>query len=125
MPPYRARHLQNDAVLPAQLGHGHPAFSLPQDHKDLRFLVSRHLHLNLLMQLAEKILLPQPLTLGGIPMARAALPATGAALAYFGLAGERASQGANGPGSFQVAFLDALYTLSPQDVTADTRVSLA
>jgi hydroxyethylthiazole kinase len=45
------------------------------------------------------------------------LPATVAALAYFGLAGERAAQVAHGPGSFQVAFLDALYTLTPQDVT--------
>lgn len=54
-----------------------------------------------------------------------ALPATAAALAYFGLAGERAAQGANGPGSFQVAFLDALYTLFPQDVTLGARVSRA
>lgn len=54
-----------------------------------------------------------------------ALPATVAALAYFGLAGERAAQNANGPGSFQVAFLDALYALSPQDVTAGARVSRA
>jgi len=52
-----------------------------------------------------------------------ALSATVAALAYFGQAGERAAQGANGPGSFQVAFLDALYTLSPQDVTSGARVS--
>ncbi len=54
-----------------------------------------------------------------------ALHATVAALAYFGLAGERAAQGATGPGSFQVAFLDALYTLSPQDVTAGAKVSRA
>lgn len=54
-----------------------------------------------------------------------ALSATVAALAYFGMAGERAAQGANGPGSFQVAFLDALYTLTPQDVTAGARVSRA
>ncbi|MBN2629028.1 MAG: hydroxyethylthiazole kinase [Rhodobacteraceae bacterium] len=54
-----------------------------------------------------------------------ALPATVAALAYYGLAGERAAQGATGPGSFQVAFLDALYTLSPQDVTAGARVNRA
>jgi len=54
-----------------------------------------------------------------------ALPATVAALAYYGLAGERAARGANGPGSFQVAFLDALYALSPQDVTAGARVSRA
>lgn len=53
---------------------------------------------------------------------QSALPATVAALAYYGLAGERAAQGADGPGSFQVAFLDALYTLSPQEVTAGARV---
>ena len=51
-----------------------------------------------------------------------ALHATVAALAYFGLAGERAAQGAKGPGSFQVVFLDALYTLTPQDVTAGAKV---
>ncbi|MBA4350845.1 MAG: hydroxyethylthiazole kinase [Rhodobacter sp.] len=51
-----------------------------------------------------------------------ALPATVAALAYYGLSGERAAQKAKGPGSFQVAFLDALYTLSPQEVTAGARV---
>jgi hypothetical protein len=38
---------------------------LAQDRKDLGFAVSRHLHLNLLMHLAEKILLMQPLTFGG------------------------------------------------------------
>ncbi|MBS3978826.1 MAG: hydroxyethylthiazole kinase [Rhodobacteraceae bacterium] len=54
-----------------------------------------------------------------------ALPATLAALAYYGLAGERAAKGTTGPGSFQVAFLDALYTLSPQDVTAGAKVSHA
>lgn len=54
-----------------------------------------------------------------------ALSATVAALAYYGLAGEQAANGVSGPGSFQVAFLDALYTLSPQDVTAGARVSRA
>lgn len=54
-----------------------------------------------------------------------ALRATVAALAYYGLAGERAARGAKGPGSFQVAFLDALYALSPQEVTAGARVSRA
>lgn len=37
--------------------------------------------------------------------------ATTTALAYFGLAGEKAASGANAPGSFQVAVLDALYTI--------------
>jgi hypothetical protein len=38
---------------------------LAKDRKDLGFAISRHLHLNLLVHLAEKILLPQPLTFGG------------------------------------------------------------
>jgi hydroxyethylthiazole kinase len=54
-----------------------------------------------------------------------ALHATVAALAYFGLAGERAAQGATAPGSLQVAFLDALYTLKPQEVTTFAQVSRA
>jgi hypothetical protein len=52
-------------VFPAKLGHRHAAFGLAQDRKDLGFAISRHLHLNLLVYLAEKILLPQPLTFGG------------------------------------------------------------
>ena len=51
--------------------------------------------------------------------------ATVAALAYYGLAGEVAARVAKGPGSFQVAFLDALYALTPEDVTAGARVTLA
>ncbi|MBN2631542.1 MAG: hydroxyethylthiazole kinase [Rhodobacteraceae bacterium] len=53
------------------------------------------------------------------------LPATVAALAFYGLAGERAAQGATGPGGFQSAFLDALYTLTPDDLTAGAKVSHA
>ena len=52
-------------MFPAKLGHRHTALSFAQDRKDLGFAVSRHLHLNLLMHLAEKTLLPQPLTFGG------------------------------------------------------------
>ena len=52
-------------MFTAKLGNRHTAFGLAQDRKDLRFGVSRHLHLNLLMHLAEKILPPQPLTFGG------------------------------------------------------------
>lgn len=51
-----------------------------------------------------------------------ALPGTVAALAYYGLAGERAGAEAAGPGSFQTAFLDALHQLTPQAVTAGARV---
>lgn len=50
------------------------------------------------------------------------LQATVAALAYYGLAGERAAHSARGPGSFQVAFLDALHALTPQDLTLGAKV---
>lgn len=50
------------------------------------------------------------------------LDATVAALAYFGLAGERAAQGAAGPGSFQTAFLDALHALTPEDLGRGAKV---
>ena len=54
-----------------------------------------------------------------------ALPATVAALVFYGLAGERAARHAKGPGSFQPAFLDALAALTPRDVTLGARVSAA
>ncbi|MEE4243457.1 MAG: hydroxyethylthiazole kinase [Desulfopila sp.] len=42
--------------------------------------------------------------------------AAAAALAFFGLAGEKAAATAAGPGSFMIALIDALYTISPEDV---------
>lgn len=54
-----------------------------------------------------------------------ALPATVAALALYGLAGEQAAQSAKGPGSFQTAFLDALAALTPETLTTGARVSRA
>ncbi len=51
-----------------------------------------------------------------------ALPATVAAMAYYGLAGERAAEGVRGPGSFAGAFLDALFALSPGELTAGARI---
>ncbi|MBT9382988.1 hydroxyethylthiazole kinase [Pseudooceanicola sp. CBS1P-1] len=48
--------------------------------------------------------------------------ATLGALAYYGLAGEVAGRSAEGPGSFQVAFLDALHALGPNDLTAGARI---
>lgn len=51
-----------------------------------------------------------------------ALTSTVAALAYYGLAGERAGDTASAPGAFQSAFLDALFTLSPESVTAGARI---
>jgi len=47
--------------------------------------------------------------------------ASAAALAYFGLAGERAAQTAQGPGSFMVALLDALYAITPDDLLHGAR----
>jgi hydroxyethylthiazole kinase len=54
-----------------------------------------------------------------------ALPATVAALAYYGLAGERAGAEARGPGSFETAFLDALFTVTPGDLTSGARIARA
>lgn len=48
-----------------------------------------------------------------------------AALAYFGLAGEIAGRSAAGPASFQTAFIDALYTLGPDDLNAGARITAA
>jgi hydroxyethylthiazole kinase len=54
-----------------------------------------------------------------------ALPATVAAMAYYGLAGERAAETASAPGAFQSAFVDALFTLSPDSVTTGARITHA
>ncbi|MBK1635179.1 hydroxyethylthiazole kinase [Rhodovulum adriaticum] len=53
------------------------------------------------------------------------LEGTAAALACYATAGERAGAGAAGPGSFAVAFLDALAALTPADLTAAARVTPA
>ena len=52
-----------------------------------------------------------------------ALPATVAAMAYYGLAGELAARSATAPGTFQAAFLDALYQLTPDELTLGARVT--
>lgn len=49
--------------------------------------------------------------------------ATATALAFFGLAGEVAARKAQAPGSFMVALLDALYTLTPKDLAQGCRIS--
>jgi hydroxyethylthiazole kinase len=54
-----------------------------------------------------------------------ALPATVAALAYYAVAGDDAGKVAAGPASFQTAFIDALYALAPEDVTARARIEAA
>ena len=43
-------------------------------------------------------------------------------LAFFGLAGEMAGDGATGPGTFMIRLLDALYTLTPDDLAARCRI---
>ncbi|MBF9046959.1 hydroxyethylthiazole kinase [Rhodobacterales bacterium LSUCC0031] len=54
-----------------------------------------------------------------------ALPATVAAMAYYGIAGEVAGQAAKGPGGFQSAFLDALYQITPEVLAARAMVTPA
>jgi len=48
--------------------------------------------------------------------------AAATALAFFGLAGERAGDIADGPGSFQIHLLDALFNLSPEDLARKCRI---
>ncbi len=48
--------------------------------------------------------------------------AAATALAFFGLAGERAGAKADGPGTFQIHLLDALYTISPEDLAKGCRI---
>ncbi len=50
------------------------------------------------------------------------LAAAATALAYYGLAGERAAEGAAGPGSFMIRFLDALHALTLDDVAGGCRI---
>jgi hydroxyethylthiazole kinase len=49
--------------------------------------------------------------------------AAATALAYFGLAGEVAAQKAQAPGSFQVALLDALYTITPEQLQSQANIT--
>lgn len=48
--------------------------------------------------------------------------AAAGALAFFGMAGERAAEHAAGPGSFQVGLIDALAALSPEEVADGARI---
>ena len=47
--------------------------------------------------------------------------ATAAALAYFGLAGEKAAENASAPGSYKSALIDALYSITPADLKANAK----
>lgn len=50
------------------------------------------------------------------------LRAAATALAYFGLAGETAAGNASAPGSFMIAMLDALYTITPAQLQAECKI---
>jgi hydroxyethylthiazole kinase len=51
------------------------------------------------------------------------LIAAACALAFFGLAGEKAAEETQSPGSFWVKTLDALYSITPEELAARTRIS--
>lgn len=48
--------------------------------------------------------------------------ATATALAFFGLAGEVAGQSASAPGSFMIQLLDALYTITPDELREGCKI---
>lgn len=50
------------------------------------------------------------------------LRATATALAYFGLAGEVAARQASAPGSFMIHMLDALYTITPEQLETGCKI---
>ncbi len=51
-----------------------------------------------------------------------AVAATTTALAYFGLVGEKAAAKAQNPGSFQIAMLDALYTIDEKQMEQGAKI---
>ncbi|MCJ7683597.1 MAG: hydroxyethylthiazole kinase, partial [Desulfobacteraceae bacterium] len=48
--------------------------------------------------------------------------ATATALAYFGLAGEKGAAHSKGPGTFQIALLDALFTINEEQIRKGVRI---
>ncbi len=50
--------------------------------------------------------------------------ATTTALAYFGLAGEKAAAQADSPGSFQIALLDALYSIDKKQMKEGAKIQI-
>jgi len=52
------------------------------------------------------------------------LEAAATGLSYFGLAGEKAATEAFGPGSFQIALLDALYEMKEEELRAGARIQV-
>lgn len=61
--------------------------------------------------------------MGGFAAVAPALEAAVAAQALFGLAGTNAAKQAQGPGSFQVHFLDQLHSITPADLAAADNVT--
>jgi hydroxyethylthiazole kinase len=51
--------------------------------------------------------------------------ATAAALSYFGLAGEKAASESDGPGTFGVQLLDALYRMEEDELRLGARIEIA
>jgi hydroxyethylthiazole kinase len=51
--------------------------------------------------------------------------AAAAATTFFGLAGERAASLAKVPGTFKTALLDALFTLTPEDIKTGAKISFS
>jgi hydroxyethylthiazole kinase len=45
-------------------------------------------------------------------------------LSYFGFAGEKAAAGSSGPGTFQIALLDALYAMKEEELRAGARIQV-
>ncbi len=52
------------------------------------------------------------------------LQAATTGLSYFGLAGEKAAAKASGPGTFQIALLDALYEMKEEELRAGARIQV-
>ena len=57
-----------------------------------------------------------------LPCALAANKAAATGLAFFGVAGEAAGDGAPGPGTFMIRLLDTLHTLTPDELAARCRI---
>ena len=53
------------------------------------------------------------------------LGAAATALAYFGLAGEVAAQTASAPGTFMIRMLDALYTITPEQLREGCKIAMS
>jgi len=73
----------------------------------------------LIMTTADKHRLPAG---GALAVDREPVVATTTALAYFGLAGEKGAIETKGPGSFQMAILDALYTIDEKQMEEGARI---